>query len=183
MRALGYIGEISADRNPSPLQYDAQPFYFMRNHRCSMSPNVHLLARAVIEDDRYFLLAHQIGASNTFLPGGHVEPGEGIRFGLLRELREELGMTAEVRGYIGAVEHSWHDEAGEQYEINHCFEVSSPQLSRGVQPLSHESHLEFIWVHVSELEEQNLLPVPMRRLLAGHRQSAFDPWWASTLED
>lgn len=32
------------------------------------------------------------------LPGGHVEPGEGPRTALVRELHEELGIHAEVTG-------------------------------------------------------------------------------------
>ena len=78
-----------------------------------MDPRVHVLARAVIERGRHFLLAHQLGESNTFLPGGHVEPEEGLVSCLRRELQEEFGLDVTIGGYLGAVEHSWCDEKGE----------------------------------------------------------------------
>ena len=65
-------------------------------------PRFHMLGRAVIEDDRHFFLAHEISAANTFLPGGHLEPGETMQECLNRELLEEVGVTAEVGAYLGA---------------------------------------------------------------------------------
>ncbi len=37
-----------------------------------MTIKFHYLVRGVIRSGEHFLLAHQIGADNTFLPGGHV---------------------------------------------------------------------------------------------------------------
>ena len=146
-----------------------------------MEPKVHILARAVIEDTRYFLLAHFRGAAHTFLPGGHVDPGEGLVTCLAREIREELGVVSQVGAYLGAVEHVWHDLAGSHYEINHCFAVSSPQLTRTAQVTSCEPALEFLWVHQSELDHYNLSPVPLRVLLTAWHPGAVGVWWASTV--
>ena len=148
-----------------------------------MNPTVHILARAVIEHERHFLLAHELGVSNTFLPGGHVEPGEGLVSCLRRELKEELGLDVAIGDYLGAVEHSWCDDHGANYEINHCFEVSSEHLSHASQVTSCEPHLEFIWVHESELDDYELMPEPFREILANWKRGGKGVWWASTLSE
>ncbi|GMA17189.1 NUDIX domain-containing protein [Deinococcus metallilatus] len=64
----------------------------------------HLLARAVIQDAGHVLVAQARGFSHTFLPGGHIEPGEGMKAVLARELSEELGLSVEVSRFLGVVE-------------------------------------------------------------------------------
>ena len=144
-----------------------------------MTPRFHMLARAVIEDGRHFLLAHEIGAPNTFLPGGHLDPGESMHQCLQRELEEEIGESVEIGAYLGAVEHCWGEPT--EFEINHCFEISEFPLSKDEPVPSLESHLEFLWVHEDDLEAQNLMPPPLIGLLRALNRGDKDTWWASTL--
>lgn len=39
------------------------------------------------------------------LPGGRIEIGESLHQGVLRELREEVGIAAEIAGFVDHVEH------------------------------------------------------------------------------
>lgn len=50
-----------------------------------------IIARAVIRRDGQLLLVRQRTKSWSFLPGGHVEPGERVEVALVREIAEELG--------------------------------------------------------------------------------------------
>jgi len=138
----------------------------------------HLLARAVVRRDDRLLVVRAEGQPHTFLPGGHVEDGEGLEDCLRRELREELGVAAVVGRYLGAVEHRWRRDGTPQYELNHCFATEAPALPDDAPP-AREDYLSFAWAPVGALGEAALQPPPLRRLLADPNETA--PWWASTL--
>lgn len=120
------------------------------------------------------------GQSHTFLPGGHVEDGEGMEACLRRELWEELGVEAQVGTYRGVVEHRWRRDGEPQYELNHCFAVEVPSLSPAESPPAREAYLTFHWVPVEALDEADLQPASLRRLLVGSTD-VDEPWWASTV--
>jgi len=140
----------------------------------------HLLARAVIRRSRRVLVVRADGQPHTFLPGGHVEDGEGLRDCLRRELREELGVDSQVGAYRGVVEHRWQRDGTPQYELNHCFAVEAPALTDAA-PTAEEGYLSFEWAPAEALGTVQLQPAPLRRLLHPEAGEA-SPWWASTLE-
>ena len=144
--------------------------------------DIELLARAVIEERGRFLIAHTKGASNTYLPGGHVEAGESLKHALGRELKEELGIEAEVGRYLGAIEHAWEDAAGDNHEISHFFQVSPSGANKDQHPESLEDHIEFSWLSPSEFAEHNLQPAPLRQLLANLDSQPHTIWYASTID-
>jgi len=141
----------------------------------------HYLVRGICKIDGHVLLAHEIGANNTFLPGGHIELGEGAVECLRRELAEELGvLEVVVEGFVGAVEAAWEVSGAKQYEINLIFEVRLAGIAPPVPPESQEAHLEFLWARLDDLQHHNLQPVPLVdciRRSPGERE----PFWGSTL--
>jgi 8-oxo-dGTP pyrophosphatase MutT (NUDIX family) len=123
---------------------------------------IELIARAVIRVDRKILLAHKKGETNTFLPGGHVEPGEYAKEALRRELAEELGVDSVIGEFVGVLEHKFTDRHGRRYEeVNLIFEASVETNDLA----SVEGHLEFIWVSPDDFKTRNLLPSSLPDLL------------------
>ena len=72
-----------------------------------------LVVAAVIEDGEQVLVSLRRPkgerASLWEFPGGKVEPGEGERAALARELHEELGVRAQVGEEYARVEHAYPD--------------------------------------------------------------------------
>lgn len=141
----------------------------------------HLISRAIILNDDYVLLAHQKGMNNTFLPGGHIEIGEGAIAALKREIYEELGLDADVNEYLGALEADWEDREIQHYEINHIFRTNIKDIDINTPLISNEDHLEFLWSSIGDLEKNNLLPHPLIKLISRLVARDNSVWWESTL--
>ncbi|MFD1736354.1 NUDIX domain-containing protein [Bacillus salitolerans] len=140
----------------------------------------HLVRGIIIRDDK-ILIAQAKGHINTFLPGGHIEFGESAKVALKRELNEELGANCNVGRFLGIVEHKWEKDGMLHCEINQVFEVQSKELLTSHNPMSYESHLEFLWCSGKELDEKNLQPFPFRNLIQQFLLGKEDVWWDTTL--
>jgi len=99
----------------------------------------------VIHDGRVLLLLNERGEWD--LPGGRPDPGEDYRAALVREVREEAGLSVEVGAQVD----------------DHLFEVLPQRFVRIVAyacrlvggsdvVLSHE-HLETSWIRLADLGE------------------------------
>ena len=144
-----------------------------------MNVQFHYLVRGVIFVGGKVLLAHHIGATNTFLPGGHIDSREKADAALVREIHEEMGMQATVKRFVGAVEHAWPEDRLDNHEINLIFEVEIPALDSAVPPQSLEDHLEFIWAEPSALERHNLQPYPLIECLTSWSNDCKGYWGTS----
>lgn len=77
-------------------------------------------------------------------PGGKIEPGEGQREALKRELFEELGLEADVRDFIVTIDHAYPD-----FELKmHCYLVNIEHFSGQLT-----EHLSFAHVGLKDASE------------------------------
>jgi 8-oxo-dGTP diphosphatase len=156
------------------------PAFSLATRVNQMAEKFHYIVRGLCISEGQILVAKAIGEKNTFLPGGHVDTGEKAQDALVREIKEELGVTATISFFLGAVENYWEQNSVSHFEINLVFMVKIDELSVNTKPTSQEDHLEFLWVRPEELPALNLLPTPNIELVNGLHQ--YKPaFWASTL--
>lgn len=79
-----------------------------RLHNISMKE---MTAGLIIRDKRVLLVHNMKHGLRVEPPGGKKEPGEGWEESVIREIKEELGVTVAVKGVIG--EYATHSPEGE----------------------------------------------------------------------
>ena len=146
-------------------------------------PGIHLLGRIALISNGHILLAHEIGAKNTFLPGGHVEYNEAVKNAILRELQEEFDGEVQIEEFIGVVEQSFEYRAQPHHELNLLFSGRLLNYDYTQIPKSLESHLEFYWQRIDKLKEVNLLPPPLLTIIPSYYRHKKSSLWTSTMEN
>ncbi len=107
------------------------------------------------------------------LPGGRIEPGETMREGVLRELMEEVGLVAEIVGFVDHVEHIEHAPDGELKA--HAVIAAFAGRWRAGEPMLSDEASDLLWVdpHApGDLPMTRGLPAVLAKaaaLVAGHR--------------
>ena len=140
-----------------------------------MNMKFHYIVRGIIRDGDHVLLCKQKYGNYTFLLGGHIDFGEGAKYALAREIKEEIGADVTVGNFRGAIENAWDDHC----EISLVFDVAH-NLTKDVTPKPaspEEEHLAFLWVHKDDLAKHNLLPTPLIHWL----QDDNHELWGSTM--
>lgn len=106
------------------------------------------------------------------LPGGRIEPGETMHEGVLRELMEEVGLVADLVGFVDHVEHIEHAEDGTLKA--HAVIVAFAGLWRAGEPTLSDEASDILWVdplQPGDLPMTRGLPAVLARaaaLVAGH---------------
>ncbi|GAB3811132.1 hypothetical protein GCM10028820_01840 [Tessaracoccus terricola] len=83
-------------------------------------------------------------------PGGKVEPGEGAREALVREIAEELLVDVVVHGRLDP-------PAGGRWPINDALELELWWCTTDGEPVPHDSHDALGWLTAQELDDVDWL--------------------------
>jgi ADP-ribose pyrophosphatase YjhB (NUDIX family) len=118
-----------------------------------------LIARGIILHKGKILVCKAAGYPNYFLPGGHIEFGEGAEQALKRELLEELGVEVKTLKYIGSVENIYRANSKKHHELNLLFFVTlKTQIFTSL-----EDHITFELVTAKEFLSKPVLPKALQK--------------------
>jgi 8-oxo-dGTP diphosphatase len=131
---------------------------------------IHVLGRAVIMDQDHILLCKTVGLEPDFyfLPGGHIEHGESMQAGLLRELVEETGAECIIKRFLGCLEYSFDPGSSRichSHEYNFIFEVESEHLKIKKKMLQLEEHIALIWQPMQTLSTIDFRAAALKELI------------------
>jgi ADP-ribose pyrophosphatase YjhB (NUDIX family) len=131
---------------------------------------------AFIQDDKDRLLMIRRTDNDLYaIPGGAQEIGETISQTVVREVREETGITVNVTGLVGVYSDPAHliafDDGEVRQEFSLCFRA---QPLAGKPQTSNESK-EVLWVEPGKLDDLNIHPSIRLRIEHGfeHRTEPF----------
>jgi len=134
--------------------------------------SVRVVVAAVIERDGLILAARRTGppalAGRWEFPGGKVEPGEGDAAALVRECREELGVTITVGGRIGPE----YPTPGGAMLVRTYLAVLA---DAGDEPVALDSHDALTWVRPGSAEARGLLWLDGDLLILDALDALADP--------
>ena len=129
----------------------------------------HTVVVGLLADDagRYFIQRRpddaMLGGLWEF-PGGKAEPGEGVADALVREMREELGVTVEAGTPVAVVEHAYSH-----------FRIRMHALRCRVVGGTPATALPTAWASLDDLEATYAMPRANRHVVAALRAEAAAP--------
>ena len=120
---------------------------------------IRVSAAVIIDGNRVLAAERGYGEYRGYweFPGGKREPGETGEDAIVREIREELGAVIAVDGFIGTIEHSYHDF----HLVMDCYIA---HIQKGA--IEAKEHMALRWLSLDELDSVSWLPADIKILPA-----------------
>lgn len=145
---------------------------------------IEIIARGLATRGSRVLLCRNRKHDYTYLPGGHVEPGETAAQALAREFAEETGLRVGVGGFLFALENLFEQRSKPRHEYTLVFHVEHPEGPWPETVTSREDKIAFEWADIAALPESGLLPPAILAWLVsgGPDTPGQSPWVSTTRE-
>jgi len=117
--------------------------------------------RAVIRWREKILVCHHKEKNYYFFPGGHVNFGESVKGAILREFKEELGISVKKFSFIGAMENIYIEESVKHHEFNLVFSLKVKKFNKQ----SREDHINFFLFNINRFSREKVLPIALKKAI------------------
>lgn len=134
-----------------------------------------ILAVAVLVKDNDVLLIHRRNSKEYYVfPGGGVEEGESVEQAVLRELKEETSITAEI---VKLLLHINYDDDTENYVYLCGYVSGEPKLDDNApekqKMLEGVEYYDPLWVKISDIKNMLVYPLEARDLFIESFKNGF----------
>ena len=107
------------------------------------------------------------------LPGGFVDPGESIESGMLREIKEETGMTARIKRFLFSLPNTYLF-SGFKVATADCFFLC--KVEGECRPHASDDAAELIWLKKEEIRPEHFGLESIRKGIVLLRDKFPDIW-------
>ena len=153
-----FVGLIKLDGCCLPEGYNGEDVYYCNNCRCKIYSEVNRkiinVVAGVIRDEEGKILITQRNLKKAQgglweFPGGKVEPGETKEDAIVREIKEELDIDIEYKGYLAEKVFEYPEKT-----IN-LIALQCSKIKGEIKLLEHEA---YAWVKEIELKDYEFAP-------------------------
>lgn len=137
--------------------------------------HIEIIARGLALRGQHLLVCANRKHGYLYLPGGHVEPGESSPAALVREFREESGLTVEAGRMMLLSENAFTQGDRLRHEINLVFHVEHPPTWPDEVP-SLEPDIEFRWLDLAAVVDADLRPATIKAWIVAGCQAGGWVW-------
>lgn len=123
-----------------------------------------MISRALILDNDKVLLIHRFkdGREYFVLPGGHIEDGETEEETLIREIKEETNLDAQIDKHLWTLKNPFDNSEHHFFLVTKFsgnLQLGGPELEKN----SEEDKYILEWHNLNEISELNLVPEPLKK--------------------
>jgi 8-oxo-dGTP pyrophosphatase MutT (NUDIX family) len=138
--------------------------------------NFEVCVRGMIKRGNKILVCYHKKENIYFFPGGHINFGESVKEAILREFKEELGISVKKFSLIGVMENVYVFKRIKHHEFNLVFEIRPKKLKLK----SREEHIDFFWFDLERFKKEKVLPIALQKaILKWQKDKKF--FWASQI--
>mgnify|MGYP000140261478 CR=1 FL=1 len=123
-----------------------------------------MTSRALILEDNKVLLIHRFkdGKEYFVLPGGHIEENESEEEALIREIKEETNLDAQIDKKLWTLKNPFDNSEHHFFLVTKFsgnLQLGGPELKKN----SEENKYTLEWHNLTEISELNLVPKPLKK--------------------
>lgn len=122
---------------------------------------IEIIARGLALRGQHVLVCANRKQGYLYLPGGHVELGESSSAALVREFKEETGLTVVAGRLMLVSENAFTQQERLRHEINLVFHVEHHPTWPDVVP-SLEPDIAFRWLDLAAVVDADLRPATIK---------------------
>ena len=127
-------------------------------------------AAGVIIHNGKILVHKNININHYALIGGRVEIGEDSANTVKREIKEEIGKSVEITGYVATIENFFEMKGNKYHEIMFVHRVEfvddeDKKIEYTLKNIEGKEFLQYEWIELKNIDDYPLLPVAVKEIL------------------